>query len=97
MTPVATTESKVTIEPLGSNVLILPDETIKESEGGLYIPDTAQTTNPRGTIVAVGTKVEFVKPNDRVKYSTASGQQIEEAGIKYLLMHEMEILCKITH
>lgn len=90
------------IELYGNRVLIKPDETIKKTEGGIFIPDTAQTTNRYGTVIKHGEGAydertgEFtpitVKEGDRVIYDPAAEIMQHEEWDNLLLMHETDIL-----
>lgn len=46
------------LQPIGDRVLIKRDAVKQYTESGLTIPKAAQTTEERGTVIALGTKVE---------------------------------------
>jgi len=98
------------IRPIRNNVLVRPDGPAKETKSGLVIPFQAQDrpNNPelcRATVVAVGPGFwtqggEFVKPNvkvgDIVYFGgiNYSGVEVEEDGVKYRMLREVDILMK---
>jgi chaperonin GroES len=72
--------------------------------GGVILPDSAKERPLSGTIVRVGPgaiaddgtrKPLKVKEGDRVVYFKYAGDQMETPdGIKYVVLHENDILCK---
>jgi len=87
--------SKLNIKPLADRVLVeaLPAET--QTASGLYIPDTAQEKQHKGTIVAIGNGKKdeplTVKVGDTVLYGKYSGTELKYEGADYLIMKEEEI------
>jgi len=49
-----TTETKITIKPLGDRVVIRPAQREEVTASGVFLPDTAKEKPQRGTILAVG-------------------------------------------
>lgn len=89
------------LKPLVDRVLVKVDEEETKTAGGILLPDTAQKKSQKGTVLAVGsgkvldngTRLPFeVKVGDRVLFAKYSGVDIEEQGVKYLLLSERDIL-----
>ena len=88
--------SKVNIRPLADRVLISPLPAATKTASGLYIPDSAQEKQQRGTVVAVGSGKKdeplTVKVGDTVLYGKFSGSEIKFEGTDYIIMKEEDIL-----
>lgn len=91
--------SKVNIKPLADRVLISPLPAETKTASGLYIPDSAQEKQQRGTVVAVGPGKKdeplTVKVDDTVLYGKFSGSEIKYEGADYIIMREDDILAII--
>ena len=92
--------SKLNIKPLADRVLVeaLPAET--QTASGLYIPDTAQEKQHKGTIVAVGNGKKdeplTVKVGDTVLYGKFSGTELKHDGEEFIIMREADIFAIIS-
>ena len=86
---------EIKIKPLSDRVLVAPAKAEEKSQGGIYIPDSAQEKPQRGPVVAAGPgkKVEptTVKVGDSVLYGKYSGTEIQVDGADYLIMRESDI------
>ena len=86
------------IKPLADRVLVLPAPA-EEKVGGIIIPDTAKEKSQRGKVVAVGggTKDDpmVLKENDTVLYGKYSGTELENEGVKYLMMRQSDVLAVV--
>ncbi|MGB6269886.1 co-chaperone GroES [Olleya aquimaris] len=91
--------SKLNIKPLADRVLVEPLPAETQTASGLYIPDTAQEKQHKGTIVAVGNGKKdeplTVKVGDTVLYGKYSGSEIKLDGKEYLMMREEDIMAII--
>ncbi len=94
------------IRPLGSRVMVLPDEKDGVSRGGIIIPDAAKKKPVWGTVVAVGpgkktdsgTNVALdVTVGDRVVFSKYGGTEINIDGDECLLLDEESIYAVKDH
>lgn len=77
----------------GLYVWIIRDET-KAEQAGLLIPGPSREKPQTGSIHSVGDKVtdEDIKTRPRAIFHKGVGQEIEYAGIIYLIMMEHEII-----
>jgi len=99
----ASTKSKVKIQPLGERVVIRALEETEEMRGGLYIPDTAKEKPQQGEIVAVGPgryeKTERVpmelKVGQKVLYGKYSGTEVTIEDEQFLIIKESDVLAVI--
>src|SRR6188508_3434396 len=90
------------ITPLHDRVIIKRiEDTVNQTAGGLFIPDTAKEKPQEGEVVAVGegkykedgTRQPLdVKQGDRVLFGKYSGSEIKIDGEELLIMREDEIL-----
>ena len=91
--------SKVNIKPLADRVLIEPLPAESQTASGLFIPDSAQEKQHKGTVIAVGTGKKdepmTVKVGDQVLYGKYSGSELQFDGADYLMMREEDILAVI--
>ena len=91
--------SKVNIKPLADRVLIEPLPAETKTASGLYIPDSAQEKQHKGTVMAVGKGKKdepmTVKVGDQVLYGKYSGSELQLDGKDYLMMREEDILAVI--
>jgi len=56
------------MKPLNDLVLVEADKVESRTASGLYIKEDWKTLPPKGTVVAVGSKVTQVKEGDRVVF-----------------------------
>ncbi len=91
--------SKLKIKPLADRVLIEPLPAETQTASGLYIPDSAQEKQQKGTVVAVGNGKKdqpiTVKVGDVVLYGKYSGNELKLEGKDYLMMREEDIMAII--
>lgn len=91
--------SKVKIKPLADRVLIEPLPAETQTASGLFIPDSAQEKQHKGTVIAIGTGKKdeplTVKVGDTVLYAKYSGSELKLDHTDYLMMREEDILAII--
>lgn len=91
--------SKVNIKPLADRVLIEPLPAETQTASGLFIPDSAQEKQHKGTVIAVGTGKKdeplTLKVGDKVLYGKYSGSELKLDGTDYLMMREEDIMAII--
>ncbi|MGY8640275.1 MAG: co-chaperone GroES [Verrucomicrobiales bacterium] len=90
-----------TITPLGQRVLVkrIEDDT-QQSEGGIFLPDTAKEKPQDAEVIAVGNGkndegviIEFsVKVGDKVLISKYGGTEVKIDGDECLILNEIDIL-----
>jgi co-chaperonin GroES (HSP10) len=80
-------------------VLIEPEKVEDMTEGGLHIANEAKENlvkkQNRGTVIKVGEKCDWAKPDDFVSFYRNAATSIKEDGKDYLIVHEGHILAKI--
>ena len=95
------TKSKVKLQPLGDRIVVIRDESLDTTAGGIVLPESAKDKPARGKVVSVGdgkllsdgTRGGFqVKKGDRVLFSSYAGETIELDDQEYLLMREDDVL-----
>jgi chaperonin GroES len=88
----------MTIEPLGSRVLIQPEEQETTTASGIVLPETAKEKPQTGIIKAVGTEEEMVTDlavDDKVLFPKYAGNEIQIDGVKYIIMDEGDVLARL--
>jgi chaperonin GroES len=89
------------IRPLADRIVVEAKELETKTEGGIYIPDTADKDKPmEGTILVVGTGKYMdgkllplqVKVGDRILFGKYSGTSIKLEGKEYLVMREEDVM-----
>jgi len=90
------------IKPLHDRVIIRRiEDSVNQTAGGLFIPDTAKEKPQEGEVIAVGEgkykedgtrQTLDVKAGDRVLFGKYSGSEIKLDGEEYIIMREDEIL-----
>lgn len=96
----------MTLNPLGSKVVLQPLEKEKVTQSGIVIPDTADKARPmQGTVIAVGPGAldedgnrlpMSVKVGDRVLFKKYGPDEVEIDTVTYLIADESDILAVIT-
>ena len=90
----------VKIQPLGSRVLVRPDnEAESRTSGGLYIPETAKEKPQTGEIIAIGDDEEEikVKVGQKVLYPKYTGTEIKLDGMDHIIMDADDILAIVKN
>jgi chaperonin GroES len=93
------------IRPLHDRVIVQRLEEETQTQGGLYIPDTAKEKPIQGKVIAVGAgkrdkngeliKLD-VKKGDRVLFSKYSGTEVKLGGDEHLILREDDILAVVN-
>jgi chaperonin GroES len=77
------------------------EDTVNQTAGGLFIPDTAKEKPQEGEVIAAGLgkykedgtrQALDVKAGDRVLFGKYSGSEIKLDGDEFIIMREDEIL-----
>ncbi len=81
------------IKPLGNRVLIKQEEAVKQTQSGIYLPDSAKEKPTTGEVIAIGTADDIeVKVGDKVLYQKFGGTKIDVEKQEYLLLEQDDIL-----
>ena len=82
------------ITPLLKRVLILPDPAESKTSTGIIIPEKAQQTTDRGSVVAAAEGLTL-KAGDRVLFTKNKGTRIKHDNQDVIMMKEDDILAII--
>ncbi|EKU99494.1 Co-chaperonin GroES [Leptolyngbya sp. PCC 7375] len=94
-----------TIQPLGNRVFLKVSAPDAKTEGGIFLPDTAQEKPQVGEVMAVGPgnrnekgvhQPVDVHVGDQVLYSKYSGTDIQMGHEDYVLISENDILATLA-
>jgi len=55
--------------PIGKKILIKQKKAITKTKSGLYLPETAQKNEYKGTVMGIGQSVQEIKIGDVVQYT----------------------------
>lgn len=89
-------QSKPSIQPLGSRVLVQPLEGESRTNSGIYVPETAREKPQTGVVIAVGDDEDIkVQVDDRVVFARYTGTEIQLNGSEYLLVESSDILARL--
>ena len=91
----------MSIKPLGDRIVIKVIEDTEQTQGGIFIPDSAKEKPQKGEVVAVGEgKVNEkgerepmdVKVGDIVLYAKYAGTDIKMDGVEYKILSVKDAL-----
>jgi len=92
------------VMPLGDRLLVKQEEELPKSEGGIYIPDSAQEAPQWGVIVRAGkgkvlengdTRPLDVKEGDKVIFGKYSGTKVKVGADELLFMREEDVMAVV--
>jgi len=93
------------IKPTSGYVLIEPEEAAKQTNSGIYLPDSATSDKPQqGLVLAVGPSsyqdgkeiVSPAKKDSKVIYKKWGGNEVKIDGKEYLFVKFEDILAVIS-
>lgn len=93
MIPIPNLELVLIIPEKIEEKMKLGDKELEKSEAQKENERKAQT---RGTIFAVGDKVEFWQKGDYVSFYRAASTPVPEDGVDYLSINQQNVLCKFV-
>ena len=89
------------IRPLHDRIIVRRDEEVKESAGGIIIPDVATDTPVQGEVLAVGNgkitetgelKALSVAVGDKIIFVKTAGTEIKVDGETLLVLTEFDVM-----
>ncbi len=87
----------MTLEPLGTRVLVKPLEQDLRTASGIFLPETAKEKPQQGLIVAVGDDETIkVKPQDKVLFAKYTGTEVRLDGGDHLILEANDILARVA-
>lgn len=86
-----------TLAPTGNRISVKRDDPAKVTEQGIILPDSNKEKPKTGTIIAVGTKVDFgLKVGDRVVFGSYAGSEIRIGDDEFLILNDADVLGVLT-
>ncbi len=84
----------LSVQPLGSRVLVRIEQEESVTKSGLYVPDTAKEKPQRGVVVAIGDDQDVIKvaAGDRVLFAKYTGTEITLEGEDHLIIESTDLL-----
>jgi len=81
------------IKPLGERIVVKALKQKQKTEGGIYLPETANKDKPqRGEVIAVGSDFKGVKMGDTVIFAKYGGTEIKVENEEYLVLAADDVL-----
>ncbi|HEY57314.1 MAG TPA: co-chaperone GroES [Anaerolineae bacterium] len=82
------------VKPLGTRVLVRPEEEELRTKSGILLPETAKEKPQMGVVVAIGDEEEDikVKVGQKVLFPKYTGTEIKIDGEEHLIMDSDDIL-----
>jgi len=96
---------KLNLKPTAGYVLIEPAEASRQTDSGIYLPETSEEKPQKGTILAVGPdeltdsgkiRKSPVKSGDEVIYKKWGGNEVKIDGKEYLFVKFEDILAIVA-
>jgi chaperonin GroES len=84
------------IEPLDSFVLVEPSDDETETNTGLIIPSSAESSCQSGVVVAIGDDVHGVSPGDKVLFPSDAGYELRLSGEPKRLIDRRELIARVA-
>lgn len=87
----------MTLQPLGTRVLVRPDEQDSRTTTGIYLPETSKEKPQQGLVIAVGDDETIkVKPNDKVLFAKYTGTEVRLEGADHLILEANDLLARVS-
>lgn len=92
----------MTVQPLRDFVVVVKDEPVTQTAGGLYVPGTAEEKVVTGKVTAVGSgRVDAggrvvpmeISVGDRVAFNKNFATEVKVDNTTHLLLREDQIFC----
>ena len=81
------------IKPLGKRVLVKQIEQEEITKSGIVLPGTVSKEKPiTGEVLAVGRKIEDIKPGERIIYEKYTGTEVKDGEEVYLILYIDNVL-----
>lgn len=94
----------MTIKPLGDRIVLKVIDDVQQTQGGIFIPDSAKEKPQKGEVVAVGPGKTMdsgerepldVKVGDKVLYAKYAGTDVKMDGVEYKILSVKDVLAVI--
>ena len=94
----------MTIKPLGDRIVLKVIDDVQQTQGGIFIPDSAKEKPQKGEVVAVGPGKTMdsgeretldVKVGDKDLYAKYAGTDVKMDGVEYKILSVKDVLAII--
>lgn len=86
------TETVKIPRPLGKRLLVKRHESETTTQGGIVLPDSAQTKTQMGMVLAIGGDVTLLEKGDEILFQNLGITEVEIAGESILVMDEEDAM-----
>jgi chaperonin GroES len=82
--------AKVAISPVGKRIVVTPEAVEEKTKSGIILTGTSAKEKPeRGTVVAVGEKLDGVNVGDTVAFAKYTAEEVKVGEqVYYVVKHE---------
>lgn len=81
------------MKPIGNKILVELDEIEKETKCGIFLIETVRDkATAFGTIKAVGSLVEKLRPGQRIVFDQYAGTDLKIEGKKHVVMKDFNVM-----
>jgi len=85
------------MKTLRNLILVKPCAPDEQTEGGLYIPESARTRNNMAVVIESGSKCKEVKQGDTICHIKDVGEEIIIDGEQHFIIRESDILAYLSN
>jgi len=80
-------------QPLGNRVLVQIPKEKKQTDSGIFLPDSSTKEAPiKATVVAISDEIKNVNIGQTVVYAKYSGTDLNIDGVDYLVLEDKDIM-----
>jgi chaperonin GroES len=80
------------IRPVGDRLLIIRHKAEEKTSSGIYIPETAQESEDKGTVIAVGDDVKGIHEGEVVLFNQfIQPVKVSHMGDEHILLKQQDI------
>lgn len=90
---------KMTLSPLGENVVVAMEKPEKKTDSGIFLPENASEdrSSKTGKVIAIGESDKIkVKPGQHIIYTRYGGTDVKVSGVEYSIVKNDDILAVVT-
>ena len=85
------------VKPLGNRVIIEPKRKEEKTQGGIYLPESAQDSDNVGVVVAMSESIKDPQFNvgDNVMYEKYGGKEISDDNKRYIILDYKDVIARL--
>ncbi len=85
------------VKPLGNRVIIEPKKKEEKTQGGIYLPESAQDSDNVGVVVAISESIKEPQFNvgDKVMFEKYGGKEISDNEKMYVILDYKDVIARL--